>query len=420
MSHTPKDPTDTNVEAGSKIETSSSSSNPEQLTTKSPNAPTIVDYLEIIARRKRIIIGITTGATLLSILYSLTLPNIYTARARILPPQQSSGLLSAAMMTGALAAMGGEMMGESKNTKLYAEILKIETLQDPIIDRFKLKEVYKQKYRQNIYKRLKKAVVIKTGKEGIITIEVDDKNPKLAADLANAHVDELRKFSASLTMTGAGNSREFLGRRIVDTRKELKEAENDMKSFQARHKILDAQTQASTTMIAMNQLSSQLSAQEIMLATLLRTYAESSQQVKNVRQSIVSLRGQIAKYEKTGSGVIPGFEGVPALGQEYLELMRKFKTAEGVYEMLVRQYETARLNETNDVSSIQVIQSATVPERKSKPIRSKIVQMSVFVSLFFSILLTFIIENLSRMDVQQKERWKGLIRLIAPSFKKTG
>ena len=74
--------------------------------------------------------------------------------------------------------MGGEMMGESKNTKLYSEILKIESLRNPIIERFKLKEVYKAKFRQDVYKRMNENIAIQSGKEGMISISVDDTDPK--------------------------------------------------------------------------------------------------------------------------------------------------------------------------------------------------------------------------------------------------
>jgi tyrosine-protein kinase Etk/Wzc len=374
----------------------------------------LIDYLEILAKHKRMIIGLTTGLTVIAILYTLTLPNIYTASAKILPPQQQSGLLSAAMMSGALATMGGDLLGESKNAKLYSEILRIESLRDPIIERFNLKKVYKAKLLEDVYKRMDKTITVVSGKEGIITISADDTDPKRAADLANAHVDQLRKLTSSLSMTGASNSREFLAGRIEETRKELAQAENNLKSFQSKHNILDAQAQAGATMGALNQLSSQLSAQEIQLDILRRTYSESSQQVKNLRQSIASLRDQIVKYKESGSGVIPGFENVPELGQEYVDLTRKYKTVEAVYDMLIRQYEAARLNESNDVSSIQIIQRAVVPEYKSKPKRARIVEASAFIALFFSILMAFLKEYISTMSDEDKERWKGLIRIKEP------
>jgi uncharacterized protein involved in exopolysaccharide biosynthesis len=384
-------------------------SNPEP--GSSPQSPSLINYLEVIVSRRRMILAITIATTIITAIYAFMLPNIYTAKAKLLPPQQQSGLLSAAMMQGALASLGGELVGESKNARLYSEMLKIESLRDPIIDKFKLKEVYKAKFRQDIYKKLNDNVTIQTGKEGIITISVDDTDPKRSADLANAFVDELKKLTSKMNMTGAGNSRAFLEERIATSRKELNDAENALKSFQSKYKLIDAQAQAGVTMSALTQLNAKLTSQEIQLNILRRTLSESSQEVKNLRQSIAVLRDQISKYEKSGSGVAPGFENVPELGQEYLHLIRSFKTAEAVYDMLTKQYETARLNEANDVSSIQVIQSAIVPEHKNKPQRRKMFEAAFFVSLLSSIALSFAIENISRMDEKTKRRWKDLIKI---------
>ncbi len=374
------------------------------------NTPDFLDYIAIILKRRKLILGITIGTTAISALITFLMPNIYNAKAKLLPPQQQSGLLSAAMMQGALAAIGGDsLVGESKSAKLYSEMLKIESLRDPIIERFKLKEVYNKKFRQDIYKELNKNVVITTGKEGIITIAVDDKDPKRSADMANAFVEELKKLTSKMNMTGAGNSRAFLEERITGAKKELVESENALKTFQTRYKLVDAQAQAGATMSAMTQLTAQLTMQEIQLNTALRTYSETSQEVKNLRQSIASLRSQIAKHEKSGVGVIPGFENVPERGQEYLHLMRRFKTAEAVYEMLTKQYEMARLNSENNVSTIQVIQNAIVPERKSKPVRRKIVTASLFISLLGSCVLALFLENYGKMSDVEKDRWKNLL-----------
>lgn len=375
------------------------------------SSPDFLDYLAIIIKRRKLIGYITVGVTVLTAIITLLMPNIYTAKAKLLPPQQQSGLLSAAMMQGALAAIGGDsLVGESKSAKLYAEMLKIESIRDPIIERFKLKEIYKKKYRQDVYKEMNKNIIITTGKEGIISITVDDKDAKRAAEIANALVDELKKLTSKMNMTGAGNNRAFLEERITSTKKELLDAENELKAFQSKYKMIDAQSQGGATMGVLTQLTAQITMQEIQLNTLLRSLSESSQEVKNQRQAIAALRNQIAKFEKSGSGVVPGFEKVPERGQEYLHLMRRFKTAEAVFEMLTKQYEMARLNAENDVSTIQVVQNAIVPERKSKPVRRKIVTAALFISLLGSCVLALFMENFGKMSEGEKDRWKSLLR----------
>jgi tyrosine-protein kinase Etk/Wzc len=392
-----------NLEPGSNLE-------PE---VKPASTPDLLDYLAILIKRWKLIVGITATVTIVTIIHSLTLPNIYTAKTKMLPPQQSSGLLSAAMMQGALgAALGGsDILGDSKATKLYSELLKVEALRDPIIERFKLQELYKNKYRQDVYKMLNKNVIITAGKEGIITISVDDTDPKRATEMANAFVDELKKISSKMAMTGAGNTKAFLEERIAKTKDELTQTENNLKAFQQKYKTLDATNQGAASAGAIASLTAQLTSQEIQLAVLRRTYAESSQEVKTLRQAISVLQEKIARLESGGTGSLAGLEKASERGQEYLHLMRKFKVTEAVYETLTRQYEMARLNAENDVSTIQVIQKALVPERKSKPARSKMVITACFAAFFFSVLLVFVLENFTGMDEKAKERWKSIAKL---------
>src|SRR6185369_10086037 len=202
--------------------------------------------------------------------------------------------------------------------------------------------------------------------------------------------------SAGMSMTGAGNTRAFLEERIAKAREDLTQAENNVKAFQAKYKTLDAAQQAGISTSAITQLTAQLTSQEIQLGVLRRTYTDSSQEVKSLQQSISVLRSKIDKLQNGGgTGILPGFEQIPERGQEYLHLMRKFKTAESVYEMLVKQYEVAKLNSENDVSTIQVIQKALVPERKSKPARSRLIFMATFVALVSSIFAVFVMEKVT-------------------------
>jgi tyrosine-protein kinase Etk/Wzc len=229
--------------------------------------------------------------------------------------------------------------------------------------------------------------------------------------MANAMVEELKKLSAGMSMTGASNTKAFLEQRIAKAREDLTQAEENLKRFQSKYKTLDAAQQATISASAVAQLTAQLTSQEIQLGVVRRSYADSSQTVKSLQQTISILREKITRLEGNGgSAVLPGFEQIPERGQEYLHLMRKFKTAEGVHEMLVRQYELAKLNAENDVSTIQVIQKALVPHKKSKPERSSIVALAAVTALCFSVVLAFTIEAFSRLPEHAWQRWVNLAR----------
>ena len=375
-------------------------------------APTLFYFLQIIVHRWRLITALTVAVSVGTAIYALNLPNVYTARAKILPPQQQSGLLSAAMMQGALAAIGGgDILGESKSVRLYVEMLKVESLRDPVIERLKLQQVYQTSSREAVYQLLSNNVTVLAGKEGIITISVEDRDPKLAAELANALVEELKKFTTRMSMVGAVNNKGFLEERIVKAREELIQAEDSLKAFQSRYKTLDASQQATLSASAAAQLSAQLTGSEIQLGILRRTYADSSQTVKALEKSLDVLTEPIGRMPgREGSLALPGFEQIPERGQEYLHLMRRFKTAEAVNEMLAKQYEMAKLNAENDVSSIQVIQKALVPEKKSRPARGQMLKTATCLGFLGSLLLALVLEKIAKMPEEGKARWKNLLK----------
>jgi uncharacterized protein involved in exopolysaccharide biosynthesis len=379
----------------------------------------LLDLLLVLAKHWKMIIGVPFVVAVITAIITLCMPNIYTAQTMILPGDDDNGGMMGAMMSqmGGLAGLAGVAgLGGATKADLYVTMLKSETIKDPIIDRFKLMEVYDAEFRASAYSALDGIAVIGTGKkDGVITIAVDDKDPKRAAEMANAYVDELSKLVARLNMTGAGNNRVFLEKRIAEARADLINAEDALKNFQAKNKAISVTDQAKATIEGVAQLRAQLAMQEVQLATLQRQFTDSSQEVKTAKATIANLRVQIARLEGEGGGrssSIPSVGSVPQLGQEYMRLMREFKIQEAVLEMLTKQYEFSKLSEVKDVSPFKVLQKAKAPERKSKPKRSLMVIMAAFASGFLMVLVAFIREFGARMNEEDRKRWQELQRLL--------
>ncbi|MHC1698696.1 MAG: GumC family protein [Geobacteraceae bacterium] len=375
----------------------------------------LLDYLQIIARRSGIIFGITLVAFVVSIIISLLFPSIYSSTARILPPQQDQGL-KAAMLSqmGGLASLAGDMLGGGTSGDLYIGMLKTEVVKDVIIDRFNLMAEYKQKYRLDTYKVLDKTTTISLGKkEGIISITVEDKDPKRAADMANAFVEELEKLTVRLNISGAGRNRKFLEERLLKAKVDLARAEDSLKVYQLKNKALDVPEQAKATIEGIAQLKAELAVKEVQLAAFRAYITDENDEIKTTKASIENLKEQIARMEGSSRGSsIPTVGSVPALGQEYLRLMRELKIQETIFEMLTKQYEMAKLTEAKDVPGIQVLQKAMVPDKKIKPKRSVIVLLATFSAFFMSILLAFVLEYQEKMSEDDRMRWQN-IRTLA-------
>ena len=380
-----------------------------------PDEINLLDLLLVLAKNWKMIIGVPFVVAVITAIFSLFMPNIYTAKAMILPGDDNSGGMMSAMMgqLGGLAGLAGGLGGATK-TDLYVTMLKSETLKDPLIDRFKLMQLYKAKFRASAYAALDGNAAISTGKkDGVITIAVSDKDPKLAAAIANAYVDELGKMAAKLNMSGAGMNRVFLEERLTKAKVDLAAAEETLKSFQTRNKVVAVTDQAKATLEGVAQLRAQLVAQEVQMATMRQQFTDESQEIRSIKATIASLRGQVARLEGGGSaGSMPGVGAMPQLGQEYMRLMREFKIQETLVELLTKQYEMTKLNEAKDVVPFQLLQSARVPELKSKPKRSLIVIMAAFASGFLMVLVAFVREFGSNMNDEDRTRWQELKRIL--------
>ena len=380
----------------------------------------LLELLLVLARNWRMIVGVPIVVAIITAIYSLLLPNIYTAKAMILSNDEGGGMMSTMLaQMGGLASLAGGMGGATK-ADLYIAIMKSETVKDSLIDRFKLMELYKAKLRTSVYNALDGKSVISSGKkDGIITIAVSDKDPKLAADIANAYVEELGKRAIKLGMTGAGMNRVFLEERLVKAKVDLAAAENTLKSFQTKNKAMAVTDQARATLEGVARLRAELVAQEVQLAVLKRQFTEESQDVKRASATIANLRSQIARMEGSASeGSMPGVGAMPQLGQEYMRLMREFKIQESLVELLTKQYEMTKLNEAKDVVPFQVFQTARVPELKSKPKRSIMVILATVTSGFLMVFLAFIREYASKMNDEDRKRWQEL-RSVLPHFRRS-
>lgn len=384
-------------------------SNLEPRTTNCSSAsPGLLDYLTIIFKHRRMIFRITFAATIITAIFTLFLPNIYTAKTLILPAQQDRGLMSAMLsQLGGFASLAGGVgttIGGPTTADLYASMLNSEAVKDPIIDRFRLMQIYNDKYRTDAYKDLDKRVVVSSGKkDGIITITVDDTDPKRAAAMANAYVEELGHLTLRLDAAGAGQNRSFLEERLAKAKADLSKAEENLKTFQAKNKAIDVSAQAEATIKGVADLRAQLAVQEVQLATYRRQFTDSSQEVKNLITSVSNLRAQIAKLEGVGDGsAIPTVGSIPNIGQEYVRLLREFKIQESLVDILTKQYEMAMISEAKDVTPFQVIQRAKVPERKSKPKRLKIVVVVCLLSLVGSCVSVLVLDHYRKYLITRK------------------
>jgi uncharacterized protein involved in exopolysaccharide biosynthesis len=360
----------------------------------------LVGLLIVLAKRKKVILGATLVAALVSAAVSMSLPSVYGASVKLLPPQQAQS--SASMLLSQLGGLAGVATGAAglKNpADVYIAMLKSRTVADRMVDRFSLQNHYEMKSREKARVRLEANTSIVAGKDGLITVQVEDKNQKLVAPLANAYVDELLRLSKTLAVTEAAQRRLFFEQELERSKNNLVKAEVALKQAMNEHGVISVDTEGRAQIETIARLRAEVSAKEIALHSMKAFVTPNHPEYRRTEESLSSLRVELSRLENgnPGSGDGSGAGTDSRNGIKNIQLLRDVKYFETLYELLAKQYEAARLDEAKDPSVIQVLDPAVSPERRSKPKRAVIV--------VFSTLLTAILATAAVLLLEAKSRW---------------
>lgn len=375
----------------------------------------MLEVLLMLARHKRVMLGVPLAAILVAIVYSLILPNIYTASTRILPPQQNQSAAAALLsQIGGAAPLLGAASGIKNPNELYIGMLKSRTVADNLIQRFGLMQIYEVKLASDARKRLEADTNIATGKDGIITVDVDQKDAKLAAEIANGYIDELMKLTRMLAVTEASQRRLFFEHQLQQAKSSLTKAEVAARRGLQAGGLVKVDEQGRAMVETTARLRAQMSLKEVQIGAM-RTFAgESNPELRLAQQELESIKRELAKIEGAAGGAA---SDTPAGGQglRNLGLLRDLRYNETLYELLAKQFELAKIDEAKDSAVIQVLDRAIEPDRKSKPKRSMIVLLFAAAGTFAALLWVSISESILRSsaDPEQAERLRLLRRHLS-------
>jgi uncharacterized protein involved in exopolysaccharide biosynthesis len=337
----------------------------------------LIDLLRALAARwRRLVISqLLAGLAALGITYLI--PPTFTARTSFLPPQQQqSGSAAALASLGALAGLAGSSAAVKSPADQYVALMQSVGVADRVIDKFKLLEVYEEKFLVDTRKELDKRVRIVVGKkDGLISVEVDDHSPDRAAQMANQYVEELRRMTSVLAVSEAQQRRLFFEREWAQTRDKLTAAQQALQASGFSPGALKAEPKAAVDGYA--RLRAEVTAAEVRMVTLRSSRAEQSPEVQQAQANLAALRGELARVERSTQ---------VSDRPDYISKYREYKYQETLFDLYARQFELARVDESREGALIQVVDVATPPEKKSRPRRTLYVLSAVAVTfLFFAI-----------------------------------
>ncbi len=349
----------------------------------------LLDILLVLARRRRFIALTTLAVTLLATLYVFMQTPVFTARTVILPPQQSgsgAGIAAELSSLGALGGLAGGGLGIKNQTDQYVALFKSEAVEDAMIKRFDLQRQFNQKLLSHTRAAFEaNSRVVADTKSGLITVSYTDADPKRAALIANAYVDQYRHLSEHLAISEAAQRRLFFEQQLAEAKNNLAGSEEALLRYQQKNGLVELSSQARSLIEAGASLRAQIAAKQVQIQGTQTYAAPDNAALVQAQGELASMRTQLARLG--GSGDITGDElivpggKVPTATLEYARHVRDVKYNETIFNILARQFEVAKLDEAREGALVQVVDPALPPDWKSGP--KRLIWMAVSFALGF-------------------------------------
>ena len=361
-----------------------------------PGVP-LTEMLTWLGRRKGTIAAVTLVAAVASVAVGFMLPKWYTARATMLAPgsQQQSG--SAAALA-ALGSLGGLVGGGAAKTpdELYVALLKSDSVQRVLADRFALKARYDVETYETLRKVLPTYIRVSSDKKsGLISVEVDDKDAQFAANLANGHAGEITKVLGRLAVSEAQLRRVFFDKQLSETKERLITAEQNLRAVQEKSGVIVLDKQAEALITGAAQVRTLIAEREVQLKVLRTSATDQNPDVIRLNSELRALRSELARMESSqggnaGSAVDIPVGKLPQAAIDYVRARRELKLQETLLESMVRQFESAKLDEAKEGPTLQLVDVAVPPDRKSKPSVTLIALAATLGTLLLSCLVVLV------------------------------
>src|SRR5216684_2569927 len=376
---------------------------PEPEETRQANENSVA-HLRLLWKHRRLLARVVFAGIVASTLIALLIPTCYESTARLMPPDntQTGGLaMAAAALSGGAGGLGGiagDMLGIKSTSDIFVGILSSRTVQNKLIQQFDLRKIYGDRGMEDARKDLAERTGIAVDRKSqIITLTVTDHDPKRAAAMGQAYVEELNRLVAELSTSSARRERIFLEGRLQDVSKDLEAAEKEFSQFASKNAAIDVKEQGKAMVEAAAMLQGQLIAAQAQYEGLRNIYTDDNSRVRSMKARIDELQRQLEKLggkdesstiasSQPGDSMYPSIRKLPLLGVTYADLYRRTKIQEAVLETLTKEYELAKVQEAKEIPTVKVLDTANTPDKRSFPPRLLVIFLGTFLAFSFGVL----------------------------------
>ncbi len=340
------------------------------------------EILNTIIFHRKIILKVTiTSMVFLFLILLFVYPLTFKSTVTVMPPENNneSGSLSSLLSGKDFSGIFSGSLS-SANSQLYIEMLKSRTAALYVVKKYDLVNYYGADNKYNAAEILQDHLQLDLTKEGIIKLNVEvntsllprftsdiDSVKRFAADLSNAYVEALDKMNREKVSSQAKRARQYIEQQLLKTKSRLDSVENKLAEFQKENKAISLPEQVNAAIDAAAGLKTEIVKTEVELGLLQSNLREDNQTLIALRTKLQQLREQYNKMAMGSQDYLVAFKDVPELGKELASLLRDVKIQNEVYLLLQQQYYKEKIQENRDIPTIQVLDEAIPPLKKSSP-----------------------------------------------------
>jgi uncharacterized protein involved in exopolysaccharide biosynthesis len=378
----------------------------------------LLEYILVLVKWRRMLIVGTLVAAVAVAAVSFMLPERWTARTSLLPPEEEGGSLGMSLLGGSGSGIPpglAGLIGASVPSERLLTLLDSRRLLGLAVEQHDLVRKFEAKHRDHAIDLLSESVERELGGDGSLAIEVTASTPKLAADLTNTLADLLDSLNREYRQRHARATRGFLEQRLTSTRADLALDAGYLRAFQKEHGIVDIEAQTTAAVDVAKGIVLELSLLQVELGVVSRQLSPEhpdrqllAVKVDELQRQLQVLVGDLSRDigdQATQTRALgPPLHQLPDLMHDYAELTLQMKVREEILAFLGAKLEEAKYREALNTPTLQVLDRATPPHTRSAPRRALLTAAGAGTSLVLLTLLAFVLEAWQRSAAGHQER----------------
>lgn len=362
---------------------------------------TIIDYINLFSKHKKIILIYSLTAAILSFIYAFFIVKpVFLSTGVIKTASSKSSMLGGLLSSTGLSELGdfGDLApgsgSSAQDLALYENILMSRGNIEETVLKFNIMEEENFKYMYDAIKYFRENIVTlnKDKVAGTLSIGIYDIDPSRAKEIVDFLINQLNKKNIELSVQNARNNRKFIEERYEIVKNDLMTAEDSLQIYQDKFGVApDIQIQVAAK--GSLELEAQIKSEEIKLELLSKILSSDQSEIKTQQEKINALKKQLFEINNSDySESKLNLKGSPNIILNYFRLRRNVEIQNKILVTLIPMLEQSKIEENRETPTVLILDSPNVPDKKSKPKRLIIIVLST-VAIFFGTYIYYYLKD---------------------------